>query len=225
MKSETLNPKPLIIIYLEPDDPLPHPSHADDDGLLAVGGDLSPQRLLEAYHNGIFPWYNPGEPILWWSPDPRMVLKPEDIRVSKSMRKVLRDDKFRVSYNTRFLDVILACKRIHRPGQGGTWITNEIVEGYLKLHELGHAESVEVWRENELVGGLYGINLRERRIFCGESMFAKVSNASKVGLITLSRKLEKEGYKLIDCQMYTKHLESMGAHEIPREKFLELLSF
>ncbi len=140
------------------------------------------------------------------------------------MRKLLRDDFFRVSYNTHFLEVILACKRIHRPGQGGTWITNEIVKAYLKLHELGHAESVEIWQGDRLVGGLYGINLRETKVFCGESMFAKVSNASKFALILLARKLEKEGYKLIDCQVYTKHLASMGAREIPREEFLQVLS-
>ena len=139
------------------------------------------------------------------------------------MQKVLRDDRFRVSYNTCFLEVILACKRIDRPGQGGTWITNEIVEGYLKLHEQGHAASVEVWQGDSLVGGLYGINLSKKGIFCGESMFAKVSNASKVALIWLSRKLEEENYRLIDCQVYTKHLASMGAREMPREKFLEYL--
>lgn len=139
------------------------------------------------------------------------------------MRKVLREDCFRLSYNTHFLKVILACKRIHRPGQNGTWITNEIVDGYIKLHELGHAESVEVWEDDKLVGGLYGINLREKKVFCGESMFATVNNASKFALITLSRKLENEDYKLIDCQIYTDHLASMGAEEIPREAFLSHL--
>jgi leucyl/phenylalanyl-tRNA--protein transferase len=188
-----------------------------------VGADLTTSRLLSAYKQGIFPWYNTGEPILWWSPDPRMVLKPEEVRVTKSMRKSLRDGGWEVTFNTHFLEVMLHCKRIPREGQNGTWITNDMVTAYLKLHELGHAESVEVWQDGTLVGGLYGINLRENKVFCGESMFSKVSNASKVALVTLARKLEKESYKLIDCQVYTPHLERMGAHEIPREEFLKLL--
>lgn len=139
------------------------------------------------------------------------------------MRKTLRDGGWEVTFNTHFLEVMLHCKRIAREGQNGTWITNDMVTAYLKLHELGHSESVEVWQDGTLVGGLYGINLRENKVFCGESMFSKVSNASKVALVTLARKLEKENYKLIDCQVYTPHLERMGAHEIPREEFLKLL--
>jgi leucyl/phenylalanyl-tRNA--protein transferase len=179
--------------------------------------------LLSAYKQGIFPWYSAGEPILWWSPDPRMVLKPDEVRVTKSMHKTLRDGGWEVTYNTHFLEVMLHCKRIPREGQNGTWITNDMVAAYLKLHEQGHAESVEVWQNDTLVGGLYGINLKENKIFCGESMFSTVSDASKVALVTLARKLEKENYKLIDCQVYTPHLERMGAHEIPRAEFLKLL--
>ena len=189
-----------------------------------MGADLTVSRLIDAYSKGIFPWYNDGQPVLWWSPDPRMVLKPEEVHISKSMRKVLRDSGFRVTYNTHFLDVILNCKRIEREDQHGTWITNEMVNAYVKLHELGFAESVEIWQKDSLVGGLYGINLKEKKIFCGESMFAKVSNASKVALITLAQKLQKSHYKLIDCQVYTEHLESMGAREISRARFLSFLT-
>lgn len=202
----------------------PPVSQAEEDGLLAIGGDLSTDRLLLAYRSGIFPWFNEGQMALWWSPNPRMVLQPQDIYVSKSMRKVLREHRFTVTYNQKFLEVILHCKRIKREGQHDTWITNAMVDAYLKLHELGHAISVEVWREDKLVGGLYGIDLKEKGVFCGESMFSLESNASKVGFITLSRKLEKENYTLIDCQMYTDHLASMGATEIPRETFLSYLN-
>lgn len=201
----------------------PPVSQAEEDGLLAIGGDLSEARLLLAYNEGIFPWFNEGQMALWWSPDPRMVLKPQDVYVSKSMRKVIRDNTFKVTYNQSFLEVILHCKRIKREGQNDTWITHSMVDAYLKLHEQGHATSVEVWREDTLVGGLYGIDLKDKGVFCGESMFSKVSNASKVGFITLSRKLEKLKYHLIDCQMHTDHLASLGAKEIPREVFLDYL--
>ncbi|WP_031426344.1 leucyl/phenylalanyl-tRNA--protein transferase [Flavimarina sp. Hel_I_48] len=211
------------MIYLGTADPFPDPALANTEGLLAVGANLAPSRLLAAYARGIFPWYNAGEPVLWWSPDPRMVLRPEEIRITKSMRKTMRDGDWEVTYNTQFLEVILHCKRIPREGQNGTWITNEMVEAYLKLHEMGHADSVEVWREGELVGGLYGINLKDRKIFCGESMFSRVSNASKVAMINLAQNLESKNYKLIDCQVYNPHLERMGAYEIPRHKFLDVL--
>ena len=201
----------------------PPVAQAEEDGLLAIGGDLSSQRLLLAYHSGIFPWFNEGQMALWWSPEPRMVLKPQEVYVSKTMRKTLRDKTFTVTYNQQFLEVILHCKRIKREGQHDTWITNSMVESYLKLHEQGHAISVEVWKEEKLVGGLYGIDLKEKGVFCGESMFSLESNASKVGFITLSQKLEQQKYHLIDCQMYTKHLASLGASEIPREKFLNYL--
>ncbi|MEH6408853.1 MAG: leucyl/phenylalanyl-tRNA--protein transferase [Leeuwenhoekiella sp.] len=211
------------MIYLRSDQPFPDPSIASSEGLLAIGGDLSTKRLLDAYSSGIFPWYNGGQPILWWSPDPRMILFPEKVKVSKTMRKVLRDNTFQITYNTCFLDVILKCKRIKREGQNDTWITNDMVAAYVKLHEDGIAQSVEVWQDGVLVGGLYGVNLKDQRVFCGESMFAEVSNASKVALISLSRKLEQENYKFIDCQVYTDHLSSMGALEIPRTEFLDLL--
>ncbi|WGK66137.1 leucyl/phenylalanyl-tRNA--protein transferase [Croceiramulus getboli] len=202
----------------------PPPEEALEEGLLAVGGDLTVDRLLLAYRNGIFPWYNEDEPILWWSPDPRMVLRPGEAYVSKSMRKLLRDQRFKVTYNQCFLEVILACKRIQRPDQESTWITPEMVQAYLNLHEQGHATSVEVWQGEELVGGLYGVDLPDLGVFCGESMFSRVSNASKVAFITLSRKLKKQQYQLLDCQVYTEHLERMGAYEIPRKDYLKYLA-
>lgn len=196
---------------------------ADDDGLLAVSRDLSPERLKEAYYKGIFPWYNEGQPVLWWSPDPRMVLFPEKLKIARSMRPLLNQDKFQVTYNQEFQKVIENCGNVDRKGQDGTWITPEIKENYLKLHEEGMALSTEVWDNDKLVGGLYGIYLRDKHIFCGESMFAKASNASKFGLIKLVQKLSREGVKLIDCQSYTSHLESLGAEEIPRKEFLRYL--
>lgn len=209
--------------YWNKDPWFPDHNLADEEGLLMVGGDLTTDWLLLAYNSGIFPWFNDGQPVLWWTPDPRMVVKPEHVHVSKSMRKILREDYFKVTYNQNFLEVILACKRIKRDGQNSTWITNDIVDAYLRLHELGHAISVEVWHNNQLVGGLYGIDIKDKGIFCGESMFATMSNASKVGFITLSRKLKEKNYHLIDCQMYTDHLASLGAAEIPRDLFLEYL--
>ena len=188
-----------------------------------MGADLSLDRLKDAYAKGIFPWYNEGQPVLWWSPDPRMVLFPDEVHVSKSMRRILKSKAFKVTYNTRFTDVILNCKRIKRDGQQGTWITNQMVEAYINLHEQGIAESVEVWQDDVLVGGLYGINLQEKQIFCGESMFSLVSNASKVALITLAQKLQSQAYQLLDCQVYNEHLDRMGAREISRAEFLKYL--
>jgi len=194
---------------------------ANKDGLLAIGGDLSHERLLLAYKSGIFPWYNQGEPIVWYSPDPRMVLFPKNLKISKSMKQIIRKNKFRVTFNQNFSEVIANCKNSYREGQGGTWITDEMEQAYIILHKLGVVKSVEVWEGNELVGGLYGIDLGH--IFCGESMFSKVSNASKFAFIYLVQKLEKENYKLIDCQVYNEHLESLGAEEISRSKFLTYL--
>lgn len=194
---------------------------ANEDGLLAVGGDLSIERLLLAYKSGIFPWYNPGEPIIWYSPALRMVLFPEDLKISKSMRQLIKKNEFKITFNKNFEAVIANCKTIKRDGQGGTWITDEMQQAYLKLHKKGIAKSVEVWLENELVGGLYGIDLGT--VFCGESMFSKVSNTSKLAFIYLVQKLEKENYKLIDCQVYNPHLETLGADEISREEFLTYL--
>ncbi len=197
----------------------PEVSKASKEGILAVGGDLSIERLLEAYKNGIFPWFEEDEPILWWSPDPRFVLLPEKLKVSKSMRQVMRNSDFRITVNKDFEAVIDNCSKIKRTGQNGTWITNELKEAYIKLHELGFAKSVEVWLDNKLVGGLYGVDLNNG-VFCGESMFSKTSNASKVGFVSF---VQNTNYKLIDCQVYTNHLESLGAEDIPRNEFLKYL--
>lgn len=195
---------------------------ADKVGLLAIGGDLSVERLLLAYKSGIFPWYNEGEPIIWYSPNPRMVLFPVDLKVSKSMKQIIKKGEFSITFNQQFPEVISNCKNMYRAGQGGTWITNEMEKSYIELHKKGIAKSVEVWLENELVGGLYGIDLGH--VFCGESMFSKVSNASKLAFINLVQKLKKEDYKLIDCQVYNNHLASLGAKEIPRNEFLKYLN-
>lgn len=198
----------------------PSMDYADAHGLLAIGGDLSVERLKLAYSSGIFPWYSEDQPILWFSPDPRMVLFPEEIRVTKSMRQVLNSGRFRITFNEAFNEVIGACKTIDRTGQGqyDTWITDDMRQAYIRLYEAGIAKSVELWEGDELVGGLYGVEVGN--IFCGESMFSKVSNASKVALIALVR---SEQYQLIDCQIYSNHLASMGAREIPREVFLGYL--
>ncbi|EZH74842.1 leucyl/phenylalanyl-tRNA--protein transferase [Aquimarina atlantica] len=196
---------------------------ADANGLLAIGGDLSVDRLLEAYHNGIFPWYDEDQPILWYSPDPRMVLFPSELRVSKSMRQLIRKNKFEVTFNKAFESVMQHCATIKRPEQEGTWITNDMQKAYAKLHELGYAISVEVWEQSVLVGGLYGILLEEKKVFCGESMFSKVSNASKYGFITLVEWLIQKEIQLIDCQVYTDHLASLGAREITRATFIKYL--
>lgn len=199
----------------------PPVEHANREGLLAVGGDLSPERLLLAYKNGIFPWFNDDSLILWWSPDPRMVLFPEKIKISKSMRKVLRDGKFQLTQNTCFEKVLEHCSKVDRPGQEGTWITPEMKSAYLDLHKKGWAKSYEVWENGQLVGGLYGVDLGH--VFCGESMFSLQPNASKFAFIKMAQELQAKGYVLIDCQVYTEHLESLGAERLPREKFIQLL--
>ena len=180
---------------------------------------LSTERILHAYANGIFPWFEDEEPLLWWSPDPRFVLFPEDLKVSKSMRKILKKEVFTVTENKDFKAVIENCAKAKRQGQQGTWITNDMVTSYIKLHELGFAKSVEVWLNNDLVGGLYGIDLGNK-MFCGESMFATVSNASKVGFITM---IQNSDYKIIDCQLHTNHLESLGGKHITRSEFFKYL--
>lgn len=200
----------------------PPVSTASTEGILAVGGNLSSERLLLAYKSGIFPWFNPGEPILWWAPKSRMVLYFDELVVSKSMRNVLNRNDFKVTFNQDFRAVISNCSSINREGQQGTWISQEMIEAYCKLNELGVAKSVEVWQDNELVGGLYGIDLGT--IFSGESMFSKVSNASKVAFITLAQNLKNDNYKLIDCQVYNEHLDSLGCREIDRDDFMELLN-
>jgi leucyl/phenylalanyl-tRNA--protein transferase len=189
------------------------------DGLVAVGGDLSIERLILAYKKGIFPWFEKEEPILWWSPDPRFVLFPEKLKVSKSMKQVLRNGGFTITLNQNFKQVIEACSQVKRTGQASTWITDNMIQAYVQLHKLGYAKSVEVWQDKVLVGGFYGVDLGNQ-VFCGESMFAKVSNASKVAFITF---VQQSNYKLIDCQVYTNHLESLGAEDISRDAFLKYL--
>lgn len=190
----------------------------DESGILAVGGDLSPKRIIEAYASGVFPWFNPEDPLLWWSPDPRCVLFPENIKISKSMRQLFRRNTYKVTFDQDFAGVIKACKDIYRPDQGGTWITEEMEDAYNQLHKIGFMHSVEVWDNNELVGGLYGGAMN--KAFFGESMFSKKSNASKYGFIMLCKNLIENDYEIIDCQMHTPHLESLGAEEIPRDAFL-----
>lgn len=194
---------------------------ADEDGLLAIGGDLSTERLLLAYRSGIFPWYNENEPICWWSPDPRFVLFPEELKVSSSMKTVLQNGRFRFTANKAFEKVIQHCKAVARPGQEGTWISPAMQKAYTTLHELGYAHSAEAWQDGELVGGLYGIRLGN--LFFGESMFSLQPNASKFAFINYVRQLQKEQVQLIDCQVYTSHLESLGARMIPRELFMQFL--
>ena len=193
---------------------------AEPDGLLAMGGDLSTERLLLAYRNGIFPWYE-GDTILWWCPHPRFVLFPGELKVSKSIKPLLNRNEFEFTTNKAFKQVIHHCKKTKRPGQEGTWITDEVEKAYCKLHELGYAHSTEVWRDGELVGGLYGIKLG--KVFFGESMFSLVSNASRFAFIKYVQQLKEEGIELIDCQIYTEYLESLGAKMIDRDKFIELL--
>ncbi len=204
---------------LNKDIAFPEITSASPEGVLAIGGDLSVERLLLAYKSGIFPWFSEDEPIIWWSPDPRFVLFPEKLKVSKSMKQVLRNTDFVVTVNQAFTQVITECAKAKRDGQDGTWITQTMIEAYTKLHQLGYAKSVEVWLHNELVGGLYGVDVGNG-VFCGESMFAKVSNASKAGFITF---IQNTNYKLIDCQVYTNHLERLGAEDMDREVFLGYL--
>ncbi len=199
-----------------PDPKLYHP----EDGLMAYGGDLSPERIWFAYQLGIFPWFNPEDEILWWCPDPRFVLLPKELKISKSMKKILRDDVFTFTENKCFEEVIKNCAKINRKDQNGTWLTKGMIKSYTQLHLFGKAKSIEVWQNNELVGGLYGLDLGN--VFCGESMFAKVSNASKAGFIWFIEQY-KSKFTVIDCQVYTHHLESLGAKEIPKQQFLDYL--
>ena len=198
----------------------PSVEEAMEDGLLAMGGDLSVERLLHAYRNGIFPWYE-GDMPLWWCPDPRFILLPNKLFISKSMQQVMRKKQFHFTIDKSFADVIRNCKKVLRPGQQGTWITDEVEIAYNKLHALGHAHSAEAWLDGKLVGGLYGIKMG--KIFFGESMYSHVSNASKFAFIQFVKKLKKEGVALIDCQVYTSHLESLGAEMIDRNLFLKIV--
>lgn len=211
--------------WLEPDsDPahFPDPGYAleEPNGLLAVGGDLSPARLLNAYRQGIFPWFSEGQPILWWSPDPRAVLIPDQFRPSRSLRKSLRKRPFRVSLDTAFAEVIEACSKPRKDG-AGTWITEEMKQAYAQLHRIGFAHSVECWEGDMLVGGLYGVSMG--KVFFGESMFSRLTDASKIGFAHLVEQLKEWGFGLIDCQVSSGHLASLGAKDIPRDEFLGLL--
>lgn len=200
----------------------PPVERADPDGLLAVGGDLSVERLLQAYESGIFPWYAEGYPILWWSPNPRYVLFPGRLKISASMARIVKSNRFTMTLDQDFVSVIDACRSVPRPGQEGTWITDEMVRAYVRLHEQGYAHSVETWHQGKLAGGLYGVSLGGA--FFGESMFTRESNASKAALIRLVEHLLASGCSLIDCQVRTKHLDSLGAEPVPRSRFLELLA-
>lgn len=197
----------------------PHPSYAEDDGLLAVGGDLSAARLLLAYSNGIFPWFSDDTPILWYAPDPRFVIDPAKIKVSKSMSALIRKGTFSISVDQNFGEVIQSCSSIHRKGQQGTWITQDMIKAYTELFELGYAHSIEVWRGKSLVGGLYGVLING--IFCGESMFSREANASKAALIYLAQEVDLQ---LIDCQFHTPHLEAMGGEYLSLADYLEILT-
>lgn len=198
----------------------PPVSEANNDGLLAVGGDLSSKRVLLAYQSGIFPWYEANQPLLWWAPNPRFVLYPSKLKVSKSSKRLLKSKKFEVSVNRNFKDVILACAKVKRQSQSGTWITDKMIDVYCELHQMGFAKSVEVWLDNKLVGGLYGVQFNED-LFCGESMFSYVSNASKIGFISF---IQMSKFKLIDCQVHSSHLESLGAEKINRSDFMQHLT-
>jgi len=210
----------MPIFYLTDELIFPPVNLADEDGLLAYGGDLSTERLLLAYKEGIFPWYNE-PPILWWSPDPRFVLFPEELKLSASMKQVLKKGIFEITFDEDFAGVIAGCKEAPRKGQDGTWISAEVEAAYISLYKEGYAHSVECWQGGELVGGFYGVMLGD--CFFGESMFAKVSNASKAAFVTFVQKSKGMGLKVIDCQVYTEHLASLGARFIAREKFLELI--
>ncbi|WP_018410814.1 leucyl/phenylalanyl-tRNA--protein transferase [Methyloversatilis thermotolerans] len=212
-----------MIPWLQPGEPFPPVDSAlrEPDGLLAAGHELTPQRILQAYRLGIFPWYSEGQPVLWWSPDPRMVLVPSDIRVTRSLDKVLRNRSYEVRCDSAFAAVMRACAE-PRDGQAGTWIGEDMIAAYCALHQAGWAHSVETWIDGRLAGGLYGMAIG--RVFYGESMFSRERDASKIALVHLARYLEAQAYALIDCQMNTAHLASMGGREIARSEFCRILS-
>jgi len=211
----------MPVFRLGPEPIFPPPNLAEPDGLLALGGDLSTDRLLDAYRQGIFPWYEAGGPILWWSPDPRLVLFCDELHISRRLERTIRQGRFETRYNTAFAEVIRGCALTPRTHEDGTWITREMQEAYIRLHQQGHAHCMESWRCGELVGGIYGV--RVGRCFCGESMFHRETDASKVALAALVMRLQAEGADLIDCQVASEHLKSLGARKISRRRFLELL--
>ncbi|RQD57587.1 MAG: leucyl/phenylalanyl-tRNA--protein transferase [Desulfonatronovibrio sp. MSAO_Bac4] len=211
----------MSVFVLTREPAFPHPSLADTDGLLAIGGDLSEKRLIQAYSLGIFPWYGPGTPILWWSPEPRLILYHSQLHIPRSLRRTLNSGKFRISADTAFKEVVELCSRVSRPGGHGTWILPEMIDAYVKLHDSGFAHSFEVWVESELVGGIYGVAIG--KAFFGESMFYLKPDASKVALIHLSNYLEEHSFHFMDCQQTTRHMLRFGAREISRDKFLKEL--
>ena len=200
----------------------PSPHLATEEGIVAVGGDLRPERVLLAYQKGIFPWFEKDDFLIWWSPDPRMILYPNKIKISKSLNSFIKKTPLKITFNKDFEEVIESCSNIKRLGQKGTWITKGLKESFIKLHEKGLAISVEVWENSQIVGGLYGLDLGD--IFCGESMFSKSTNSSKVALVYLAKELKKKNYRFIDCQIPTAHLKSMGGEEISRDEFLALMT-
>ena len=208
----------MRVYQLTKDMVFPDPENATKDGIVAIGGDLSVDRLIMAYACGIFPWFSENDPILWWSPDPRFVLFPSKLHISKSMKKFMKKNLYQITFDTNFREVINFCRVLRT---GNTWITDSMIEGYLALYNKGYAHSVEVWHKNRLVGGLYGVSLGS--CFFGESMFSVMDNASKIALIMLTRKLQEKGFSLIDCQVYTEHLASLGAELINRTDFLKVL--
>lgn len=211
----------MAIFALDETNYFPPVHLAEKDGLLAIGGDLSPERLLAAYTLGIFPWYEK-TPILWWCPNPRFVLFPKELKINKTVKSLLAKNAFEFTINKAFKEVIAHCKYIHRPNQDGTWITDEVIHAYIKLHEMGYAHSAEVWQNHNLVGGLYGIKIKQ--VFFGESMFSRISNASRYAFIKYVQLLQEENIQLIDCQIYSEYLESMGARMIDGQNFDDLLA-
>ena len=199
----------------------PHPSNADKHGIVAYGGDLNPLRILEAYKSGIFPWFESDQNLMWWSPDPRMILYTDKFKVSKSFKAFLKKSNYKVTFNKDFELVINSCANIKRINQKGTWITEGLIKSFIDLHKMGKAISVEIWEDDDIVGGLYGLDLDD--IFCGESMFSKSSNASKIALYYLTKELRKNNYRFIDCQVPSEHLKSLGGEVISRSNFLDLL--
>lgn len=199
----------------------PHPSNADKHGIVAYGGDLNPLRILEAYKSGIFPWFESDQKLMWWSPDPRMILYADKFKVSKSFKAFLKKSNYKVTFNKDFELVINSCANIKRINQKGTWITEGLIKSFIDLHEMGKAISVEVWEDDDIVGGLYGLDLDD--VFCGESMFSKSSNASKIALYYLTKELRKNNYRFIDCQVPSEHLKSLGGEIISRSNFLDLI--
>jgi len=210
----------MLNLFLTKDLSFPPIENATEDGVVAIGGDLSIERLLLAYRCGIFPWFSEGEPILWWSPDPRFLLFPDKIKISNSMKKIMKKEIFQITFDSAFEEVIKMCRKV-RINREGTWITKDMIKSYSALHEIGFAHSAETWHKGKLVGGLYGVSLGS--CFFGESMFSTMDNSSKFALIKLSLKLKEKKFSMIDCQVYTRHLATMGAENISREKFLELL--